>query len=73
VNLGAPTIVVQQVGEDFGLTQVLERTANFTELTQHWPQIEADLEGLLQRGPAFRQRREGAERLLEPAQGLLER
>ena len=46
---------------------------HFTELGQHRPQREADLEGLLQRGPTLRQRVEGAERLCKPRPRVLER
>ena len=63
-------VVVQCLGQGFGLAQPLQDPPDFTELAQHRPQLEADLEGLLQRGPALRQRLEGAERLLEPGPGV---
>ena len=44
-------------------------TRGLTEPDQHRPQLEADLEALLQRGRALRQRREDAQRLLEPDPG----
>jgi hypothetical protein len=56
VDAPAPGIVVQPAGEDLGLTQVLPRQPGFTELGEHRPQLEADLEGLLKRGPNLRQR-----------------
>jgi hypothetical protein len=66
-------VVVQPFGESLGLAQTLQRPPDFTELVQHWPQLETDLEGQLQRGRALRQRIENAERLLEPDPGVLER
>ena len=66
-------VVVQPLGESLGLAQALQRPPDFTELVQHRPQLEADLEGLLQRGLALRQRIEDAERLLEPDPGVRER
>ena len=49
---------------------MLEHLPDFTELAQHRPQLEANLEGLLQRGLALRQRRKNIQRLLEPGPGL---
>ena len=69
----SPAVVVQPLGEGLGLAQALQRPPDFTELVQHRPQLEADLEGLLQRGLALRQRLEDAERLLEPDPGVRER
>ena len=69
----SPAVVVQPLGKDLGLAQALQRQPDFTELVQHRPQLEADLEGLLQRGLAFRQRLDGTQRLLEPGPGVLER
>ena len=69
----SPAVVVQPLGEGLGLAQALQRPPDFTELDQHLPQLEADLEGLFQRGLALRQRLEDTERLLEPAPGVLER
>ena len=42
-------------------------------MVQNRPQLEADLEALLQRGLALRQRHEYTKRLLEPGPGILER
>src|SRR5258705_1841411 len=41
-----------------------------TELHQHRPQLEANLEALLHRGRAHRQRRENTQRLIEPDLGF---
>ena len=38
-----------------GLAQALEHLPDFTELAQHRPQFEANLEGLLHHGLALRQ------------------
>ena len=69
----SPAVVVQPLGEGLGLAQALQHPPDFTELVQHRPQLEADLEGLLQRGRALRQRLEDTQRLLEPAPGVRER
>ena len=69
----SPAVVVQSLGEGLGLAQALQRPPDFTELAQHRPQLEADLEALLQRGRALRQRVEDAQRLLEPGPGVRER
>ena len=69
----SPAVVVQPLGEGLGLAQALQRPPDFTELAQHRPQLEADLEALLQRGRALRQRLEDAQRLLEPDPGVRER
>src|SRR5215472_17599337 len=62
----APAVVVQPLGEGVCLQQALERRRDFAELDQGRPQLDADVEGLLQRGRALRQRREDLQRLLEP-------
>ena len=54
-DLATPTIVFQPLGEGLGLAEVLEHLPDFTELAQHRPQLEANLEGLLHRGLALRQ------------------
>ena len=54
-DLATPAIVFQPLGEGLGLAEVLEHLPPFTELAQHRPQLEANLEGLLQRSLAFRQ------------------
>jgi hypothetical protein len=69
----SPAVVVQPLGKGLGLAQQFQLTPAFTERGQHRPQFEADLEGLLKRGLALRQRLESAERLLKPAPGVLER
>src|SRR5215813_1848313 len=66
----APALVVQPLGEGVGLQQALERPRDFAELHQRRPQLEADVEGLFQRGRALRQRREDLQRLLEPGSGI---
>ena len=61
------------LGEGLGLAKVLEHLPPFTELAQHRPQLEANLEGLLQRSLAFRQYFENTQCLLEPGAGIQER
>ena len=58
VDPAAPAIVVQPFGEGLGLAQALQRPPDFSELGQRVPQIEADVEGLLQCGRRLGQRRE---------------
>ncbi len=45
---------------------MIEHLPAFTELTQYRPQLEANLEGLLQRGLTLRQRLENTQRLFKP-------
>ena len=47
-------VVIRCLSEGLGLAQALQRPPDFAELTQHRPQLEADLEALLQRGRALR-------------------
>jgi hypothetical protein len=72
-DLTAPAVVVQSLGDAFGLAQVLPAPAGIRQLVQHQAQLQADLEALLQRGRALRQHLEEAQRLLEPAPGVLKR
>ena len=65
-------IVVQPFRERLGLAQPLQSQPDLTELGQHGPELEADLEGLVERGRAVRQRGEDAERLFEPGPGVPE-
>src|SRR6267143_3369675 len=69
----AAAVVVQPLGEGLGLAQALQPPPGFTELVQHRPQLEADVEGLLQRGLALGERLEDTQRLLEPGPGVRER
>jgi hypothetical protein len=46
-NTSAAMIVVQPLGQSFGLAQELQRHHEFTKLNQHLPQFQADLEGPL--------------------------
>ena len=46
----APAVVVQPLGQRLGLAQALQHLPEFAELDQYRPQLEADLEGLLQIG-----------------------
>ena len=48
-DTASPAVVVQALGESLGLAQALPHPPDFTEQAQHRPQLEADLEGLLQR------------------------
>jgi hypothetical protein len=43
----SPPVVVQPFGESLGLAQALQQSRDLTELDQHSPQLDADLEGLL--------------------------
>ena len=52
---------------------VLQPPPGLSEPYQHRPELEADLEALLQRGRALRERREDPQRLLEPDPGRRER
>ena len=67
-----PVIVSQLLSYDLGLAEVFEHLPAFAELAQHRPQFEANLEGLLQRGPALRQCLKNRERLLKTGSGVLE-
>ena len=69
----SPAVVVQPLGEGLGLVQALQHPSDFPELHHHRPQLEVDLEGLLQGGPVFGQRLEGTQRLLEPDPRVRER
>jgi hypothetical protein len=66
VGPGSAAVVVQPLGEDLGLARVLQPPSSLTELHQHRPQLQADLEALLQGGRTRRQRREAIQRLIEP-------
>ena len=68
-----PAIVFQPLGEGLGLAKILKHLPAFTELAQHRPQLEANLEGLFQRSLAFRQYFENTQCLLEPGAGIQER
>ena len=72
-DAASPVVVVQPLGERLRLAQAVQQAPALAEQVQHRPQLEADLEGLLQRGSALGQRIERAERLLEPRPGVLER
>jgi hypothetical protein len=58
VDAAASAVVVQPLGEGLGLAQEFQLPPAFTELVQHRPQLEADLEALLQCGRALPQRLE---------------
>ena len=73
VDAPQPALVVQALGEGLGLAQAFQLLPDFTELVQHRPELEADLERLLQRGQALRHRPEDPQRLLEPGPGIPER
>ena len=73
VDLATPTIVLQPLGEGLSLAELLEHRSAFTELAQHPPQLEPNLEGLLERGLALRQRRYNSQSLLETSPGVRQR
>ena len=62
----AAVVVVQALGDGLGPAQALQPPPGFTELVQHRPQLEADVEGLLQCGLALGERLEDTQRLLKP-------
>ena len=43
-DAAAPATVAQSPGEHLGLAQALQRPPHFTELVQHGPQLEADVD-----------------------------
>ena len=61
----APAVVVQLLGERLGLAQALEDAPVLTELVQRRPQLQANVEALLQRGVFSGQVPERGERALE--------
>jgi hypothetical protein len=73
VDLAKPAIVFQPLGEDLGLAEVIEHRSAFTKLAQHAPQLKANFEGLLQRGPTLGQCLENTESLLEPSPCIRQR
>ena len=72
-DLAAAPIVLQLRGDDLGLAQMLELAPAFTELAQHRPQVETQLETAPQRGLALRQVLQDAERLLVARAGVGQR
>ncbi len=64
-DLTPSVVVVEPLGESFGLAEVLSKPPAFTELAQHRTQLEAEIAALLQREPALRQRLEEMQPLLE--------
>src|SRR5262245_42796902 len=72
-NPASPSVVVQSVSKALGLTQALECLANLPAQCKHRPKIEANLEGVLQRGLALRLCLQDIQSLLEPALSVLER
>jgi hypothetical protein len=68
----ALAVVVQPIGKRLSLAKLLQHLPSFAQLVQHRPQLEPDVESLLQRGMALRQCLEDAERLLEPFAGFRE-
>src|SRR6266487_1738246 len=69
----SPAVVVQPLSQGLGLAQALQHPAAFTENTQHWPQLEPDIEALLHGGRALGQRLEGTQCLLEEGEGFSRR
>jgi len=61
----APAVVVQPLGERFGLAQAFEHMAELAALDEHRLQLETDLEGPLQRVLALGEMRQRDERALE--------
>jgi len=53
--LAASTIVFQPLGNGLCLAEVLEHFPAFTDLPQHRPQLQANVDVLLQDRLAFRQ------------------
>src|SRR5262249_36773010 len=63
-------VVVEPLGQYLGRAQAFQRLSDFTELVQHDPLVQADLETLGQRRRTLRHPGERVERLLEPAPGV---
>ena len=55
LGLAASPIVVQPLGESFRLAHALDDLSDFAELVEGRPQLESNVEGLLQRGTALRE------------------
>src|SRR5262249_2336904 len=72
-DLAKPTIVMQLLGNGFGLAEVIEHLSAFTELAQDGPKFEANVESLLEAGSDVRVRLKKLQRLLEPGAGIQER
>src|SRR5215472_4161156 len=66
-------LVAKPFRERLGLAQAQERLPGFAKFSQLGPQLEPDLEGLLQRGLALRQRLEDGQRLLKAGPCVLGR
>jgi hypothetical protein len=64
-DLAAPAVVVQLLGERVGLAQAFEDVPVLTELVQRRPQLQANVEALLQRGVISGQVLERSERARE--------
>jgi hypothetical protein len=67
-----PPVVVPSFGEGLCLAQARQCQPGFTESAQHRPELEADVESLLERGLILGERFENAERLLESGPSLRE-
>jgi hypothetical protein len=60
-----PAVVLQLPGQGLGLAQDLEDASHVSELIQSRPQLEPDLESLLERGRSLREVGERRERPLK--------
>jgi hypothetical protein len=69
----SPAVVVQALGDGLGFAHPLQRPPGFTEIVQDWPQVETDVEGLLQGGRALWQRLENTQCLIESGESFLRR
>src|SRR5262245_26566213 len=72
-GLASTRVVHQLVGKSLGVEQAPQCLPDLTELQQHRPKLEPDIEGLLQRRWALRQGFDRDERLLEPFPAIRQR
>ena len=64
-DLASAPFIVQPLGDSFGLMQSVQHLPDFAEKVEDRPQLQADLERLLQINAAFRECLENAQPLLE--------
>src|SRR5262249_22351856 len=66
-----PRLVGEGGSEGGSLAAMLERLPDVTELPEHIPEIDAEVDGLLLRGAALREMREGGQGLLDARYSLV--
>src|SRR5262245_11218028 len=65
-----PWLVVKGLGEGGSLAEVVEHLPEFPECYERSPQVEPEVDGLLLRGAALREMREGCQGLFAARHGL---